>query len=300
MNSVLNRIYTLTILDGNVAPSASLHNGDDVIVAARNLEVARATMDNANRHHIRLQPAKCAYGAIAEFLRVDHLRGSKGQYLTRACATLVHSRIETSASSDIRDLIQAMEGRFSDSLSRGMPLRTITLLRRQYYNRQAQDIGVSPQIFYKIKESHRSSGGISSALDADVDTDITSRQHNATVLDLPRTLPGIPTYAKVIEAALQLDHSVGTYAKRLEKATLEAVMPKERLSQMRPAEDVSWNRAMRSIFKAHRGTLRVAEYGKAALVGFGFEVIGRDISGTPLAAVLQSCRRPLQALPLLL
>lgn len=136
MNSVLNYIYTRMIAADKMSFRSSLHNGDDVLIGSKTLALPQTCLRNARRLNVRMQSSKCAFGAIAEFLRVDHRRGSKGQYLSRAIATIVHSRIESRISTDARDLIQSMENRFQDVFDRGMDLETIAALRYVYYKRQ--------------------------------------------------------------------------------------------------------------------------------------------------------------------
>lgn len=111
MNSVLNYIYTRMIAGNKMHNKSSLHNGDDVLIGTKTLAITQACLRNGRKFNVRMQSSKCAFGAIAEFLRIDHRRGSKGQYLSRAVATIIHSRIESRISTDARDLVQSMENR---------------------------------------------------------------------------------------------------------------------------------------------------------------------------------------------
>ncbi|QPH36700.1 RNA-dependent RNA polymerase [Rhodosporidiobolus odoratus RNA virus 1] len=179
LNSVLNAVYTDFMLGTAKHQGSSLHNGDDVLIGATSLEITRVSLQRGRRLNIRMQPAKCAFGAIAEFLRVDHRRGDKGQYLTRAVATVTHSRVESKMSTDARDLVESMENRFADCLNRGMSLKMIAVLRHLYYTHQAKVCDMSVHDMYKVKTTHRVAGGISEAIDADVDYKITPgvREH---------------------------------------------------------------------------------------------------------------------------
>nr|UVG55926.1 putative RNA-dependent RNA polymerase [Poaceae Liege totivirus 3] len=296
MNSVLNYIYTRMITGETMRSGASLHNGDDVLIGTRSLAVTQACLRNGRKYNIRMQSAKCAFGAIAEFLRVDHRRGSRGQYLSRAVATMVHSRIESRISTDARDLIQSMENRFQDVYDRGMPLDVIAALRRIYYTRQAEKCGLSVDDFYTIKCAHRVVGGISENQDADTDVLIEPGLSRQTGVVVPE-LPGVKAFARALDKELQLDIPVQKIETRLYKATYEAVVVKDRKMRiLRPNIDLWYDRVKR-IYKAHKGGINVASYGKAALIGFSLEILCRDAPTSGVTILLNSSTRPMELLP---
>lgn len=296
MNSVLNYIYTKTIAAETFPNKNSLHNGDDVILGVNNLEVARVCVKNALRSGIRLQRTKCAFAGIAEFLRVDHIRGSRGQYLSRACATIAHSRIESKMSTDARDLIESMESRLADCYYRGMDIKLISRLRHTYYQHQAVVCGMPVSEFYNIKTIHRCAGGVSTYPDARVDLKVLTGLNEQHHIALPK-LPGIQAFADVIYDDLELEVSRRQIVERIERATYEAVMEKNRTNRTVPIND-AWYITMRALYKAHRGTLSVLNYGKAALVGLSFKLLDVKAPCLALTRFLRSSSRPLEALNL--
>jgi hypothetical protein len=296
MNSVLNYIYTQEITAHTMPNKNSLHNGDDVILGVNNLEVARVCTLNAQQSSIRLQRTKCAFAGIAEFLRVDHVRGSKGQYLSRACATIAHSRIESKMSTDARDLVEAMETRLADCYYRGMSIKLISRLRHTYYCHQAEVCKMPISEFYNIKAIHRSAGGISTYPDARVDMKVQSGLNQIMDVKLPK-LPGIQAFSNVVIRSLNLDVSRKKVVERIERATYEAVLEKNRTNRTIPTQD-EWYATMRSLYKAHKGTISIANYGKAALTGLSFRLLDAKAPDLALTRFLRHSVRPMEALGL--
>lgn len=295
MNSVLNYIYTRLLLQQHNRDKASLHNGDDVLIGTRNLASVQLCMRNARKYNVRMQSSKCAYGAIAEFLRIDHRRGSKGQYLARAVSTMVHSRIESKPSTDARDLAAAMEMRFQDAKARGMPDSVIAALRYLYYKRQSHICNTTIGEMYMIKTMHRVVGGISESAGADVTRIVCPGTVQSAGTDLPE-LPGIRDYALKLHSVLELPVHIKTYMSRLKKATLEAVVIKARKMNISAQEDYEWYKVARSLYKAHKGAITTSNYGKAALVGFGLDLLTTKSADSTLVAVLRTSRRPIEFL----
>jgi hypothetical protein len=297
MNSVLNYVYTRAIAGQHLSAGQSLHNGDDVLIGANNLAITQLCSRNAQRYGIRMQAPKCAFGGIAEFLRVDHLHGSAGQYLTRATATMVHSRIESRVSTDARDLIAAMEMRFNDALNRGMSVNMIARLRDRYYHRQAKICSMDVEDMYRIKNTHRVAGGISEEKDATVTCTVTPSPLDTTSVELP-TLPGVYDYARELQRQLLTKVDIKAINKRIIRATYEAVVIKNRKMTLTVPEDREWYCTMKALHKAHRGHIPTANYGKAAMTGFAIEVINREAPDSVLARFLASAKRPIEALAL--
>lgn len=291
VNSVLNAVYTDTLCGDSKMRNSSLHNGDDVLIGTHNMEVARRCLSEGKRLSIRIQPAKCAFGGIAEFLRIDHVRGSKGQYLTRAVATLVHSRIESKMSTDARDLVQSMESRFSDCKSRGMSQDTIAALRVLYYTHQAKVCGNSVEDLFTIKTTHRVAGGISEELDSRTDMMVTAGVLQKGDIVIPR-LPGVGEYAREVAVSLQMEAKTEEMVKRIYKATYEAVVPKNRRMQVRRNWNQQWCDNVKAIYKAFKGSIETAGYGKAALVGFAIDVLMRDKPDATLVMALKRSPDP--------
>lgn len=291
VNSVLNAIYTDKVLAGVLDVGASLHNGDDVLIGATSMEVTRRSLLMGYRYNVRIQPSKCAFAAIAEFLRVDHKRGSKGQYLTRAIATLVHSRIESKPSTDARDLVNSMENRFSDCHHRGMPIATIALLRELYYRHQSKVCRMSVDDMYTIKTAHRVAGGISEAVDAGTDRYVLAGVTEKGDVVVPY-LPGVNRYASEVAKLLDMEDKVEVMVKRIYKATYEAVVPKSRSMRIVPNSNEQWCINVKAIYKAFKGTITTASFGKAAMVGFAIDVLATSEMDLTLSRALSRSPDP--------
>nr|AFH09416.2 RNA-dependent RNA polymerase [Xanthophyllomyces dendrorhous virus L2] len=292
MNSVLNYIYTTKLAAEEKRPGDSLHNGDDVLIGVRSMALPQRCMQNAIKYNVRMQSSKCAVGAIAEFLRIDHKQGGNGQYLSRAVATMVHSRIESRVSTDIRDLVQSMENRFADAKGRGMANDIISGLREQYYMRQSVLCDTDVEDIYLIKNAHRVVGGISEEKDSKMGVLITSQLRAQKNVSIPY-LPGVNEYANEIHKALKINVSIKTICDRLYDATYEAVSIKDRKMKILRENRDQWFVNVRRIYKAHKGSQLSQNYGKAALVGFALEVLGREMPDATITTILNTSQRPL-------
>lgn len=260
-----------------------------------NLELARRCLVNGKKYKVRIQPAKCAFGGIAEFLRIDHVRGSKGQYLTRAVATLVHSRIESKASTDSRDLVQSMESRFADCRARGMDLRIISMLRHVYYKRQSVICGNTVEDMYAIKYTHRVAGGISEEIDSGTAMFVSPGELRKGEIEVPK-LAGVGAYAREVAIALQMEDKTDEMVKRVYKATYEAVTPKNRRMKIQRNTKEQWCINVKAIYKAFRGSVDVAGFGKAALVGLAIDVLTREKPDSTLVQMLNRSKDPTRLL----
>lgn len=120
INTVLNWAY-LSISGIDDCVMASIHNGDDVYAVVPDLSKAIDLIKETEKHDIRAQVSKMNIGTIAEFLRVDMRASHKtgAQYLTRACATMVHGRIETEAPNSAIDALSAINTRVAELTERG-------------------------------------------------------------------------------------------------------------------------------------------------------------------------------------
>ena len=112
---------------------------------------------------------KRQFGGLAEFLRVDHVSGESGQYITRSIATMMHSRIESRIAIRATDVVEAMEERFSEYIVRGGDASIVSRLRKKYYNYVSEEFGMCEEDFYRIKKAHRVVGGVSNRNSAAVD-----------------------------------------------------------------------------------------------------------------------------------
>jgi len=128
INTVLNYVY-MDIAGVFEHPDVvdSVHNGDDVLIAIRSVKAAIDVHDMMADINARAQPAKCNILSVGEFLRVEHKiemsDGLGSQYLSRACATAVHSRIESQMPVRALDAVAATVTRMGE-LKRRAPTAT--------------------------------------------------------------------------------------------------------------------------------------------------------------------------------
>jgi len=119
INTVLNYVY-MDIAGVFEHPDVvdSVHNGDDVLIAIRSVKAAIDVHDKMADINARAQPAKCNILSVGEFLRVEHKiemsDGLGSQYLSRACATAVHSRIESQMPVRALDAVSATVTRMGE------------------------------------------------------------------------------------------------------------------------------------------------------------------------------------------
>lgn len=112
MNTALNYIY-FKIAGVFDLPGVidSVHNGDDVLVAIKDIHTANMVHEKMRSINARAQHTKCNVFSVGEFLRVEHKvdkeKGLGAQYLTRGVATLVHSRIESQEPTRLIEALKA-------------------------------------------------------------------------------------------------------------------------------------------------------------------------------------------------
>nr|WEL36415.1 replicase [Bursera graveolens associated totivirus 1] len=125
INTVLNYIYFS--LSGALNAEGvvdSVHNGDDVLLSIKNIKAAVTIHDKMSSINARAQATKCNVFSIGEFLRVEHKvtkeEGLGAQYLTRAMATLAHSRVESQEPVRITDAVKSMVTRCEEAAARSI------------------------------------------------------------------------------------------------------------------------------------------------------------------------------------
>nr|WMV64394.1 hypothetical protein [Uromyces fabae virus] len=300
INSVLNYVYTTMLNVGVKDNVCSLHNGDDVIMSYYDSSTLQNQMRNANRFGIRVQATKSSYGAIAEFLRVDHYRGEHGQYLSRNIATLMHGRIESKKAVTALDAVSATELRLSEFLMRGGKIKTAVKLRHCAYKNLSKVYNSNVNDLYTAKSTHAVCGGISKRPDASVDH-IIDKEELPSQIELPPVLPGVSAYAGKILKTLKLKNiPFSTMEKRIKSATLGAVkMVRARLT-VEPNQDKRQYTVYRGIYKAYGELNRDANLGKAAMTGFTIEVIGQRRKYRQLSTMVHGSKDPMKYLSVVL
>lgn len=234
MNSVLNAIYSEEIYEPTEAQHTmqSAHNGDDIILGMVNAKQAVGMLRNAARINVRAQPAKCAFGAVAEFLRVDRNGGATAQYLPRAIATLVHSRIESGPATSLAESIRSNETRLSEFVDRGGSLETALALRKSYIRRVARIYNNTEEEAYTLLQASSVVGGLSMSRAAPVDKTIKQmweelEDEDVLTLGGRRAWRGISdmarTVMKVVGKSVGGAITIQDITKRLYNSTLNAL-----------------------------------------------------------------------------
>jgi hypothetical protein len=298
MNSVLNYIYTMKIFGGSNSLARTVHNGDDVLAGVKNFKLCTNSVKGAAKYGIRLQRTKCAFGGIAEFLRVDHMRGTSGQYLTRNIATLVHSRIESKMAVSIVDVVAAMEDRLREFVQRGGSRLLAANLRENYYNRVSKQFNQEPDDLYYIKTTHSVAGGISIRPDANV-KHLIVQDKVTTEVNLPTHLPGVNAYALTLKKTLNLDVKNEIIIKRIRQATLNAVQLVRTHHSVIPNKDEQRYTVYRALKGAYSDVASMPLFGKAMLTGFIFDVLTQSHQTTALSRLLNGSKDPITFLRVL-
>nr|UYL95653.1 MAG: RNA-dependent RNA polymerase [Tonghua Totiv tick virus 1] len=263
INSVLNAIYSEEIYEPTAAQHtmASAHNGDDIILGVVNARQATGMLRNALAVNVRAQPAKCAFGAVAEFLRVDRHGGSTAQYLPRAIATLVHSRIESGPSTSLAESIRSNETRLSEFVDRGGDITTALRLRSLYVKRVAALYGNSTRDAIRLLEASSVVGGLSMSRDAPINYTVTQAYQDQEgddelVLQGDRAWRGIADMAnnvmEVIGKVVGGNVTIKDITKRLYNSTLNALSIKRKSVNI--TDTLLRDRALN--WREHRGTFK--------------------------------------------
>lgn len=161
MNTVLNYVY-LDISDMENLMSKSIHNGDDVFASTLDLGSALKLVENAADINARAQTSKMNIGTIAEFLRMDIRAKEKTmtQYLTRGCATFVHSRIESDAPYSLRGIVNSYMTRYNELASRGASLKPLKQIYRKQLFFARRLFNVDKTIITALLEYDLAAGGL--------------------------------------------------------------------------------------------------------------------------------------------
>ena len=203
MNTVLNWAYMKIAGVFDIEDvQDSVHNGDDVMISLNRVSTAVRIMDSMHKINAREQPAKCNLFSISEFLRVEHgMGGGDGlgaQYLSRSCATLVHSRIESNEPLSVVRVMEADQTRLKDLANRTRVKEAVEAIKDQLNNRVTNVFSVDNNIVTKISRAHRVCGGISTDPWAPVDINIQTDNEAYEIpyeIDDPSFWPGVNDYA---------------------------------------------------------------------------------------------------------
>lgn len=269
MNSICNYIYSTAILGQSYSSSRAVHSGDDVLIAVNNFDSVLKCVKRAEELNIRLSVKKCNYGSVAEFLRVDHVDGTYGQYLPRGIATLIHSRMESQPAFDVRDLVEATETRLSEFVDRGGHNDLAMRLRNQYFSRISSEWTKGHVDLFRMRLAHRVCGGISTRNDSTLDYCVIRQPPLPRSSKLDIELHGVSDYSYFLKESLPFEVSF-TYIKRfLTKRTIQT-FSKDRVKYHvteANARQRQQARIYRGIWKSHNYITHDHNYGRAKLIG---------------------------------
>lgn len=160
MNTVLNRVY---LMECGIERNSlmSIHNGDDVYSTNKDIKSIQRILELSEEKGLRAQTTKMNIGTIAEFLRVDGKAATptSSQYLTRACATACHARIESEASITLRASIDATIERSTAVVERGGNKKLMLRIERRQLARLAEIYDAHISTIDRYLTTHPAQGG---------------------------------------------------------------------------------------------------------------------------------------------
>jgi len=231
LNTALNFIY-MDISGALSSPGVvdSVHNGDDVLLAVRTTRSVVQVHSRMAKINARAQATKCNVFSTGEFLRVDHkleLRDGLGaQYATRACATAVHSRVESQQPVRATLAAEAAVTRLKE-LTRRCPQAELghKLLLDNIINRLATIYNVSRQALLIAVHTHVVAGGLSTERWAPVEILVEEKvtyqetEGDELSVDVSRLTPGIIDYARRLHRVVREKVSYDTIKASVYRAT---------------------------------------------------------------------------------
>lgn len=245
LNTVLNKVY-INLAGESARYNPSLHNGDDVNIGVTSVWQATQVMKGLHERGARVQPAKCFLGSIMEFLRIDHRRDERGQYLARSVATYVHGKCESIVPNDLPALIEAMESRRAELEARGADGSSTQKLFQVTAGRVADIWQVEVSELVNFRNTHRAAGGLSMDLYADTEVNYESRVENRELSELVgaeavtgRILPGAYAYARKLTRNLFSEAYINKIAALVDRAVYSATAAK-RVTLVRTTYNVRW------------------------------------------------------------
>nr|WMV64405.1 putative RNA-dependent RNA polymerase [Uromyces fabae virus] len=231
INTVLNYVYMdIAGVFTHSGVVDSVHNGDDVLIAIKNVRAAIDTHDAMSEINARAQATKCNILSVGEFLRVEHkidmVDGLGAQYLSRACATAVHSRIESQMPVRAVEAVSATVTRMKE-LARRAPASkdVILLLRDKIFKHLSEVFNIPYDRLAIVADAHTVVGGCSEDRWAPVEFKIREViPHQPEELDDGETVesavrPGCFDYATRLHKRLNGVVSFNTIHKSVSRAT---------------------------------------------------------------------------------
>lgn len=283
MNTALNYVYfkAAGCFDiGGVRDS--VHNGDDVLVSIKHIGAAVKIHHRMAQINARAQPAKCNVFSVGEFLRVEHKvdkdTGLGAQYLTRACATLVHSRCESQEPEHLTGAVKAIVTRAREVFERAKISQALLAdLVRSAIRRVAAVFHRPAKEAFVIAELHAVVGGASTEDFAPIDFKINERceydrercaSDKDDMVVTQDLYPGIFDYARTLAQAYEgvLDEQ---QAKRrvISATTRQISVTRKTWLDIVPLPTDTFYRYGRALYKMYHGLVSMPHLEKARFVG---------------------------------
>jgi hypothetical protein len=308
VNSVLNKVYIDEIRGVKYTAMESAHNGDDVIIGMKFASHAVQMLRRAEERGIRAQPAKCAFGAVAEFLRVDRRNAYGGQYLARAISTLMHSRTESVLAEDYCDVLRSNETRLYEFARRGGDEALCLRLRDMYIRAKAPIYNMTYVDSMLILNTSNVNGGLNQSYDADIDVIVRSvcdnmdetQMHHALSAVSARKWYGVADFAQLVNA--KLNRLAGKdITREVSRAIYKATVRVLSLNRSKINISPNFNRTASGALIQARGTLKhlakSGTLGLARLAGIRLDLLSRDSEKlATLAGKLAVSRDPMRVL----
>lgn len=301
MNTVLNRIYLLWAgLESKV--SYAIHNGDDVYASLTHLKDGMELINNADKLGIRAQVTKMNIGTIAEFLRVDGMAydSTGAQYLTRACTTAVHARVESEAAVTLKAGLDATRDRMESLIRRGGKQQVVLAIHKLITKNWARifDTDYNTASLYYITPLIQ--GG---ALDTRE-----VQPWRILTTEVPNNDPSTESIAMMIDIGAQqyLNHIAKIYdlpvadvqregIRRMNRAMLKGTKVTMRVTK----EDRKYIKPYAAVYKAHAQLDVRIHIAKARLVGL-FNIVLPSAQSTYLNNWLQRQKNPYQLMSIMI
>lgn len=293
MNTVLNRVYLVHAgLDDAVI--YALHNGDDMFATTVNVKQAVILMENAAKVGIRAQVAKTNIGTIGEFLRVDTRAKDEtsSQYLARAVATMVHGRVETAAPNDLQALVEAINVRASEVISRGGDKSIIKLTVEHMMKFVAKLFDSSVETINAIAVTHPVQGGRdvnAPVRNYRIEKSSTVKLSDQKFVSFSMVAPGVLDYVQMIIDKFEISQKKVSRKRIVEKA-IESLL-RDKVSYEIVIESTPNISVYRGIYKAWATSRWIAPITKMRSLGY---LPARELPGmtSSLASMIRSSRDP--------
>lgn len=296
MNTVLNRIY-MNIAGFEQEIMYAIHNGDDVFAITEYMHNARDLICRCNRIGIRAQTSKMSIGTIAEFLRIDNFaKNSTGsQYITRACATATHSKIESEAAISLEAALNATNDRMKALIVRGgkkeIVIKIEELMIRNYCKLFNTDYDVA-RMYYRL---HPVQGGCNTSAEIQKVRLIKSKygnmnNKNAEVL-AKRMMLGAGDYVRYVARTFNVPIEKISFDEVL--AANKEMVRSELTTMVITTETRKEVHYYKAAYKAHKTKKTSANIAKARLLNyFGLNI--SNLADAQLMRYIQRVDNPLE------